>query len=197
MVRRPSSQAAGFTMLELLLVVVILAMAASVAVPIYARSFRGARLRVSTRTVLLMHRHAQTKAVLGQRYMALLFDARNQTVELVDQGAPAQKKDAFFGAVGSGGGSGMGAVVSGGDAAADASATAAPAVSSLLVRKLEDGVKIDSFRGGRVVDELYYVTYHPSGVGEPYTVTLGDNENRTPRIRVDGVTGKATVEHEH
>jgi hypothetical protein len=135
--------------------------------------------------------------VLGQRYMALLFDARNQTVELVDQGAPAQKKDAFFGAVGSGGGSGMGAVVSGGDAAADASATAAPAVSSLLVRKLEDGVKIDSFRGGRVVDELYYVTYHPSGVGEPYTVTLGDNENRTTRIRVDGVTGKATVEHEH
>lgn len=189
MVWQQSRKTGGFTLLELLLVVVIIAVASAVAVPMFARTFRGARLRVSTRTVLLMHRHAQAKAVLGQRYMALLVDARKNTLELVDQGEPAPKKDAFFGAAGTG--AGMGAVVSGGGG----ETAAAPVVSSLLERKLEENVTIVSFRGGRDISELYYVTYYPNGMGDPYTITLADNENRTTTIRVDGVTGKAKVEH--
>ena len=73
-------------MLEILLVVVILAIASAVAVPMFARSFKGAKLRNSTRLVMMMHRNAQSKAVLGQRYMAILFDEVKGTLELVDQG---------------------------------------------------------------------------------------------------------------
>lgn len=179
----------GFTLLEILLVVVIIGVASAVAVPAFARSFRGAKLRTSTRTVLGMHRNAQTKAVLGQCYMAILFDQRKGTLELVEQGAPERKTDAFFGDLGADGGGGMGDVASGG--AEGAAAGAAPVAQT--VRKLEEGVRILSFRGGREIEDLHYVNYYPNGRCEGYEIRIGDDENREARIRVDPVTGKAKV----
>jgi len=180
----------GFTLIELLLVVVIMAIAAAVAVPMFARSFRGAKLRASTRTVTMMHRNAQSKAVLGQRYMALLFDKLKGTIEMVDQGQPGVKKDAFFGSIGPE--TGMGTVVTGADEPAEAST----GPQSELVRELQESVKILSFRGGKEFDGIYYVSYFPNGMCDAYTVKLGDDQNRTTKIKIDPVTGKATVKRE-
>lgn len=180
----------GFTLLEILLVVVIVGIAAAVAVPTFARSFRGAKLRTSTRTVLGMHRNAQTKAVLGQRYMAILFDERKGTLELVEQGGADPKKDSFFGEVGGAGGA-MGDMATGGE---QSSPSAAPPAQG--VRKLEEGVRILSFKGGQAIEDLHYVNYYPNGMCEAYEIQIGDDQNHTARIRVDPVTGKAKVAHD-
>ncbi len=148
--------------------------------------------------MLAAHRQAQAKAVLGQRYMAILYDEVKGTVEVVDQGAPGAKKDAFFGSVGGGGapvGGTMGAMTSGADAA-PADTGVAPPPEPVLARELEESVTITGFRGGREFDGIYYVSYYPNGRCEGYTVELGEDEDRRTRIKVDAVTGKAEVERE-
>jgi len=181
----------GFTLLEILLVVVIMAIASAVAVPMFARSFRGAKLRTSTRTVTMMHRNAQSKAVLGQRYMALLFDEVKGTIEMVDQGQPGQKQDVFFGSIGPE--TGMGAVVTGED---EPAGEASSGPQSELVCELDEDVKILSFRGGKEFDGIYYVSYFPNGMCDAYTLKIGDDQNRTAEIKIDPVTGKAQVKRE-
>ena len=77
----PGRRRTGFTLVEVMLVVVIIGIASAVALPTFAKSYRGAKLRTSVRMVLAMHRNAQSKAVLGQEYTALLFDVRKGTVD--------------------------------------------------------------------------------------------------------------------
>ena len=189
----PGRRRTGFTLVEVMLVVVIIGIASAVALPTFAKSYRGAKLRTSVRMVLAMHRNAQAKAVLGQEYTALLFDVRKGTVELVEQSGARQMQDSFFGEIGGSGG-GMGSVMSGADFADGGGGDGGEAeVSSFALRRLEDTVSFESFRGGKEIDELFYVSYYPSGRCEGYTVTLADGEGRRRSVTVDPITGKAKV----
>ena len=192
-------------MFEILLVVVIIGIASGVAMPYFAQSMKGARLRVSARMVLSSHRHAQCQAILRQREHALLFDTREGTLEMVSVEG-AGEEDPFFGTVGGGGGGegasrnamGSGLRLGGGlDIGAGrenrSEAGGGAAAKSESVRRLEEGVKFESFRGGKEVDGLHYVVFHPNGMCSPYTVSLADGDGRRTVIEVDGVTGKGKV----
>lgn len=90
---------AGFTLFEILMVVVIIGIASGVAMPYFVQSMKGARLKVSSRMVLSSHRHAQCQAILRQRQYALLFDTHEGTLEMISvEGGGAE--DPFFGSVG-------------------------------------------------------------------------------------------------
>lgn len=182
---RPPRPVAAFTLIEIILVVVIIGIASAVAVPTFANSFRGAKLRTSVRMVLSMHRQAQSKAVLGQQYVSLLFDLRKGTVEMVEQSRAGDMKDAFFESIGS-----DAPAASSGDASGSSDTTA---VSSAIVRKLEDAVTFTAFSGGSEIDDIHYVTYYPNGMCDGWTVHLADDDSRAKSVRIDPVTAKAKV----
>ena len=169
--------------MEILLVVAIVGVSLAVAVPNLAKSYRGARLRQSGRTVQMMHRQAKAKAVLGQCHAALFFDDVKRTVELVvvdGGGESGVEKDAFFGegSGGDGGGGGEEAV----------------ATHSELTKAFEEGVELADFRGGGDVDGVHWVQYYPNGMCQEWKAVLRDDEGRELRIEADPVTGKLTVE---
>lgn len=70
----------GFTLVEMLLVIVIIAVVTAVSVPSFVKSMRGNRRRMATRTIVAAGRYARSMAVLHQRPMALTFDLETATI---------------------------------------------------------------------------------------------------------------------
>ncbi|MBU1694783.1 MAG: prepilin-type N-terminal cleavage/methylation domain-containing protein [Verrucomicrobia bacterium] len=184
MARKSRSRAgrwAGFTLIELLLVVVIILLASFVAMPSFVRSLRGARLRASLRTVIMVHRYARSLSVLQQKHAAVLFDTEMQTLEVVvvtlrgglDQTSGFLEDRAQAG-------EGFQA-----DAEPD------------LVRHLEEGVRILDVRiekGGQENEGIYLVRYYPNGMCDAYSLRLADEKNKRVEIAVEPFSGQVKVE---
>ena len=60
----PPTTAAGFTLIEILVVVVIAALTAAVAIPGFVKISRGAQLRTSSRTIVMAHKYTRRTSVL-------------------------------------------------------------------------------------------------------------------------------------
>ena len=67
-------------------------LASAIAVPSFVRSYRGAKLRTSARAVVMSHRYARGTAVLKQVEVAVLYDAKKNTIEIVSVTDPAAAK---------------------------------------------------------------------------------------------------------
>jgi hypothetical protein len=179
------------------MVIVIMMLAAAMAVPSFIRSFRGAKLRTSSRAVVMSHRYARGMAVLKQVHVAVLFDAKKSTIEIVsvtDDSAVRHHDKVFEERE-------KQAEVEAGPTAAEEIKPAAPAsgVVQELVRPLADGVKIAHFESEKVEQEkdgIYWVNYYRNGMCDPYSIELRDEYNKSATVIVDPLSGKAKVEYE-
>lgn len=190
---RNRARTSGFTLMELLLVVVIMLLAAGLAIPSFVRSYRGAKLRTSARAIVMSHRYARAMAVLKQAQVATLFDKTRSQIEIVTTGGAGQDdRDKFLD--GRAERTGVESI----DEKAEAGAPPGP-VSSELVRPLADGVHIVSFESeGRVHEykNVYWVNYYANGMCDPYTIGVEDEYHKSATIEVDPLSGKAKVEYD-
>ena len=74
---------ASFTLIEVLLVIVVMGIAAAIAMPSFVRSIQGQRLSTAARTLTTVARYARSMAVLKQNDLALTFNLANGQVDLV------------------------------------------------------------------------------------------------------------------
>ncbi len=80
------SQKRGFTLIEVILVLVIMGVITAVTVPSVISSIRGNRLRVASRTVIRMGRYARSMAVLKQSPVTVTFDIAKGRVAAISAG---------------------------------------------------------------------------------------------------------------
>ncbi|MBU0676505.1 MAG: prepilin-type N-terminal cleavage/methylation domain-containing protein [Verrucomicrobia bacterium] len=179
----------GFTLIEIILVVLIILVASAIAVPSFVRSYRGARLRTSVRTVVMASRYARSTAVLKQKQAAILFDIKAQSLEVVsvEPEAGSADRDMFRDLRGQG---------PGGDSEEEGKML----VTRELKRPLEDGIKITEFDAGdteQVLDGIYWISFYPNGVCDDFALRLSDDKGSSVRIEVDHLSGSAKVEYEN
>ncbi|MDZ4198372.1 MAG: prepilin-type N-terminal cleavage/methylation domain-containing protein [Kiritimatiellia bacterium] len=179
--QRPDASRSAFTLIEMLLVVAILLMTVLVAAPTLARSFRGARLKSSVRSLVMAHRQARALAALRQEQFALILDSVRGRMELVAvRGGPSFQIEGFE--------------ESGGASESDAGST--PRVETEWVRRLADQIRIAKCVVDGVDQEhegLFWIRYYPGGGSDGFEVTLADEQDRSARIRTDSITGKIEV----
>lgn len=184
----------GFTLIEVLVVVVIAALVTGIALPGFVRSMRGAELRAASRTILMSHKYARSTAVLRQTSMAMLLDSEAGVVEIVRMNAPqSADRDKFLDARQT---RTVDAAIGGGAAPA-ADTEEKPTIETDVVRKLGREVKIDSFRsekGGQVARGVYWIMYHPNGMSDGFELTLTDKDSRAVTITSDAISGKVEAE---
>jgi len=175
----------GFTLIEILLVVVIMLISMGVALPSFMSSFRGAKLRSSVRTIMMASRYARATAVLQQMDTALLFDKALGTIEVVGVKSTTEE-DRFL------------------DESAPINMDSEEdsendyAVSTLLQKSLEEEVEIvDLTSDGELeeVEGIYALSYYANGMCDQYSITLRDDHGTTVTIKIDPLSAKAKLEY--
>jgi type II secretory pathway pseudopilin PulG len=179
-------------MIELMLVVVIMLLTTTLAIPAFIKSLRGARLRTSARTVVMMHRHARALAVLQQKQVAVLYDVQKNEVEIVwlsgNRTTDAQamfleeRADRVLTAEP--------------EAEKPAAEAPPPTVESEMIRPLEDGIRIVDFKSDRedqALEGIHWMNYYPNGMCDRYTMKLMDEKDRTVEVDVDNMSGRVVV----
>jgi type II secretory pathway pseudopilin PulG len=185
--RRPGARVSGFTLMELLLVVVIIMIASGLAIPRMVRSYKGAKLRSSMRTVVMTSRYARGVAVLKQKHMAILFDQAKNSLEVVSVSSALgrDERSQFLDqrAAGPGGAPGEPPPFQ---------------VSSELVRPLADGIKIAEVKVGskeQEYDGIYWVNFYPNGMCDRFWIRLTDEERKSATATIDPLSGAPKVEY--
>lgn len=161
----------------MLLVAAIVLMTTLVAAPSLMRSFRGARLRASVRTLVTAHRQARALAALRQEQHALIVDTVNGRVELVAVRKPGAEPG---GPADDGGPGGV-------------------QIETEWIRWMSDRIRIAAFHvdsPGQEQEGIRWVRYYPGGVSDRFEATLADEQDRTAVVKTDPVTGRIEASHE-
>jgi len=186
----------AFTLVELLLVLVIIAVVTAVAVPSFVKSIRGNRLRAAAQTVVMSGKYAWSMAVLNQKDIEVAFDRESGTIH-VSLCAPPVDPEAEFGEKEDE--EDRSPFTEFPQAAEDEVPETTGAGFEEITRQLErvhiDYVVLEDGGESSPADKVRTVVYHSNGRCTPYTVRVVDEDGEAIVVEVDAL-GSARTERE-
>jgi len=161
----PSSFASGFTLIEIMLVVVIILIVTGIAVPKLSGSFSSTRMKDAVRSTVRIARYARSMAILEQADCTLSFATNHISLTTA------------------------------GNTNNISTNSSSSANSVLAQRRLPDEIEITDFENRTDEDmEGNNVLFYSSGMNDGFELTLEDDNDRSYTITCNPITGKITVE---
>lgn len=164
----------GFTLLEILLVIMVIAIAAAAFLPVALNGVEQARTRSGLRQIISLNRYARTRAMLDRKPMALVY--RTDADELQLLSLPMQRdmeSETFFGATA--------------DATGEASAGQ---IEVVRTRRLPKFVRVRKVEGAEQEQDGYFVIFNRNGISSSQRIQVQDPAGEITVLEVNGLTGE-------
>lgn len=182
---RAKAQSAGFTLIEVVLVVVIIAILSGIAIPYYAGTLRGMKLRTSARLVTRAALFARGQAILRETTMRIEIDPDTMKIRLGE--IPAAAPDSTDGKLDQAVLERLGYIDK---------PTSPALVQPEFEKKFPDHLAISDFRNdSRETDGLLLqIDFYPNGQCDAFHMELEDDRGTRLKLKNDPITAKVHSE---
>ncbi len=180
----------GFTLIEVILVVVISLILLGISLPHFAHTYKGSKLRSAARTINRMARYASNMAIMRETTMTVVLD--EETMEVYLGGATQTSTDSADGELDQEVLKRLGYVE--GDAS-----SGDIGIEKEIHRFLPEGIEVADFEKDRLEDEEEYETldvinYYPDGQSDRFVLELRDQRGLGVKLESDPISGKVRSE---
>lgn len=181
----------GFTLIEVILVLVVIVIISGISLPYFAGSLRGNKLRTSARTIGKMSRYARSMAIMRDETMTVVIN--HETMEAFVGGYVSRSTDETDGEIDQDVLKRLGYV----DNDDDSSPTGG--VEQEISLRLPDNLTIKTFEKEWYEDEddhesLYFIRFYPNGQCEWFELEVEDKQGAGVRMEIDPISGKVSSE---
>lgn len=176
----------GFTLIEVILVLVVILIVAGVSVPYLAGSYRGTRLRTASRTIERMCRYAHSMAIMREETLTLVLDESKMEVSIGSE--QSQSTNSVDGQLDMKVLKNLNYIDNDG-----------PNLDKEVTKLLPEGLSVRDFEKYDTADENYGQNFHvihfyPNGQCDEFRLELEDNKGMELKMENDPISGKVWSE---
>ena len=180
----------GFTLIEVILVVVITLILLGVSLPYFAHAYKGTKLRIAARTITRMTRYARSMAIMRETTMTVVLN--EETMEIYLGGPTQTSTNAADGELDQDVLKRLG-YVEGDSSGKDVG------VEKEIHRLLPENIHVADFEKDWFGDEEQYedlllVHYYPDGQSDWFILKLEDQRGMGIKLESDPISGKIRSE---
>jgi prepilin-type N-terminal cleavage/methylation domain-containing protein len=180
----------GFTLIELILVVVVVVIVSGIALPYFAGSYRGTKLRSASRTIDRISRYAHAMAILREETMTVVLN--HETMEIFMGGPIQDDTSTADGELDQGVLKRLGYVEGSSE---DENA----GIEKEIHRFLPDHLTVLDFEKNwteedDLHEDLHLIQFYPNGQCDWFRLELEDNRGMRVQLENDPISGKMYIE---
>ncbi|VGO12969.1 hypothetical protein PDESU_01523 [Pontiella desulfatans] len=184
-------RSSGFTLMEVILVMVIIVVISGISLPYFASSFRGSQLRTAARTINRMAKYARSMAIMREETMTVALN--RDTMEIFLGGYLASATNSADGEIDQDVLKRLGYVDG------DDSSGSTGGIDKEVHRFLSDGLSVKDFDKEWTDEDdetpdLHLVRFYPNGQCEWFKLELADSNGDGVLLEIDPISGKMTSE---
>lgn len=182
----------GFTLIEVILVLVVIVIISGIAVPYFSGSYRGIKLRSSARTISRMARYARSMAIMREERMTVVLN--HETMELFLGGLLVAPTNSADGELDQDVIKRLGYIDNDDGTEADTAG-----IDKEVHRFLPDGLTVREFQKDQTDEDdehpdIHLIHFYPNGQCDWFELELEDKKGMGVKLENDPISGKISSE---
>lgn len=181
----------GFTLVEIILVLVVIIIISGIALPYFAGSYRGNKLRTCARSIAKISRYARSMAIMRDETMTVVLN--HETMELFVGGYLSASANEADGELDQSVLKRLGYVDDG------SASSSTGGIDKEMRTRLPDHLNVKTFDKDRSeeddqYEDLYLIRFYPNGQCDWFEIEIEDRRGVSIKMEINPVSGRVSSE---